>query len=51
MTRTVRIGCERLRSTLMNLEEIGSYDDEATGLRGNGTDVLGNAVLGLANQA
>lgn len=34
MTRTVRIDRKRLWSTLMELKEIGAYDDEATGLRG-----------------
>jgi N-carbamoyl-L-amino-acid hydrolase len=34
MTRTVRIDRDRLWSTLMELKEIGAYDDEATGLRG-----------------
>ncbi|GAA2393485.1 M20/M25/M40 family metallo-hydrolase [Dactylosporangium salmoneum] len=55
MTRT-----DRFWSTLMELEEIGAYDDEATGLRGvrehsgvgqspraggNGVDVLANAPI------
>jgi N-carbamoyl-L-amino-acid hydrolase len=34
MTRTVRIDRDRLWATLMELREIGAYDDEATGLRG-----------------
>lgn len=34
MTRTVRIDRERLWGTLMELKEIGAYDDPATGLRG-----------------
>ena len=34
MTRTVRIDRDRLWATLMELEEIGAYDDEVTGLRG-----------------
>ncbi len=34
MTRTVRIDRDRLWATLMELKEIGAYDDEATGLRG-----------------
>ena len=31
---TVRIDRDRLWATLMELKEIGAYDDEATGLRG-----------------
>jgi N-carbamoyl-L-amino-acid hydrolase len=34
VTRTVRIDRDRLWATLMELKEIGAYDDEATGLRG-----------------
>jgi len=34
MTRTVRINRDRLWAALMELKEIGAYDDEATGLRG-----------------
>jgi N-carbamoyl-L-amino-acid hydrolase len=34
MTRTVRINRDRLWASLMELREIGAYDDEATGLRG-----------------
>ncbi|MFI5916508.1 M20 family metallo-hydrolase [Dactylosporangium sp. NPDC051541] len=34
MTSTIRINRERLWRTLMELKEIGGYDDEATGLRG-----------------
>jgi hypothetical protein len=34
MTRTVRINRERLWASLMELEQIGAYDDQATGLRG-----------------
>jgi N-carbamoyl-L-amino-acid hydrolase len=34
MTRTVRIDRDRLWASLMELKEIGAYDDEATGLRG-----------------
>ena len=34
MTRTVRVDRDRLWSSLMELKEIGGYDDEATGLRG-----------------
>jgi N-carbamoyl-L-amino-acid hydrolase len=34
VTRTVRIDRARLWATLMELKEIGAYDDEATGLRG-----------------
>ncbi len=34
MTRTVRINHDRLWASLMELKEIGAYDDEATGLRG-----------------
>ena len=33
-TRTIRIDRDRLWATLMELKEIGAYDDEATGLRG-----------------
>lgn len=33
-TPTVRIDRDRLWATLMELKEIGAYDDEATGLRG-----------------
>ena len=34
MTRTVRINPDRLWACLMELEQIGAYDDQATGLRG-----------------
>jgi beta-ureidopropionase / N-carbamoyl-L-amino-acid hydrolase len=34
MTSTVRINRERLWASLMELKEIGAYDDHATGLRG-----------------
>src|SRR5215469_9610066 len=34
MTRTVRINRGRLWDSLMELKEIGAYDDESTGLRG-----------------
>ena len=34
MTRTIRVDRDRLWRTLMELKEIGGYDDEATGLRG-----------------
>jgi hypothetical protein len=34
MTRTVWIDRDRLWNTLMELGEIGAYDDEATGVRG-----------------
>jgi N-carbamoyl-L-amino-acid hydrolase len=34
MTRTVRINPDRLWASLMELEQIGAYDDQATGLRG-----------------
>jgi beta-ureidopropionase / N-carbamoyl-L-amino-acid hydrolase len=34
MTRTIRIDRQRLWNSLMNLKEIGAYDDDATGLRG-----------------
>jgi hypothetical protein len=34
MTRTVRINRGRLWDSLMELKEIGAYDDEPTGLRG-----------------
>jgi beta-ureidopropionase / N-carbamoyl-L-amino-acid hydrolase len=34
MTRAVRINRDRLWASLMELKEIGAYDDEATGLRG-----------------
>lgn len=34
MTRTVRINRDRLWASLMELKEIGAYDDDATGLRG-----------------
>ncbi len=34
MTRTVRINHDRLWASLMELKEIGAYDDEATRLRG-----------------
>jgi N-carbamoyl-L-amino-acid hydrolase len=43
MTRTVRIDRERLWGTLMELKEIGAYDDEATGLRGVRRLALTNA--------
>jgi N-carbamoyl-L-amino-acid hydrolase len=33
MTRTVRINRDRLWASLLELKEIGAYDDEATGLR------------------
>lgn len=34
MTRTVRINPGRLWASLMELKQIGAYDDKATGLRG-----------------
>jgi len=34
MTRIIRVSRGRLWATLMELREIGAYDDEATGLRG-----------------
>jgi beta-ureidopropionase / N-carbamoyl-L-amino-acid hydrolase len=34
VTRTVRIDRDRLWNSLMELKEIGAFDDEATGLRG-----------------
>jgi len=34
MTRTVRINRDRLWASLMELKQIGAYDDQATGLRG-----------------
>jgi beta-ureidopropionase / N-carbamoyl-L-amino-acid hydrolase len=34
MTRTVRINRDRLWACLMELKQIGAYDDETTGLRG-----------------
>src|SRR5712691_3266477 len=34
MTRTVRINRDRLWTSLMELKQIGAYDDDATGLRG-----------------
>jgi beta-ureidopropionase / N-carbamoyl-L-amino-acid hydrolase len=34
MTRIVRINCDRLWASLMELKQIGAYDDQATGLRG-----------------
>lgn len=34
MTRIVRINRDRLWASLMELKQIGAYDDEATGLRG-----------------
>ena len=63
MTRTVRINRDRLWASLMELKQIGDYDDEATRLCGvrwlTLTDadaeawrryVLANAVLRLAGQ-
>jgi hypothetical protein len=35
MTRTVRINRDRLWGSLMELKQIGAYDDEATGLLGS----------------
>ena len=34
MTRTVHINRDPLWASLMELKQIGAYDDEATGLRG-----------------
>ena len=74
MTGFLRVGRDRLWAALMELKDIGGYDDEATGgafdgtlgvlggIRhtpseysnptacGNGTDLLANAILRLAQQ-
>jgi hypothetical protein len=34
LTRTVHINRDRLWTSLMELKQIGAYDDDATGLRG-----------------
>jgi len=36
MTRIVRINRDRLWACLMELKQIGAYDDEATGCKGCG---------------